>query len=377
MAEHNFKVVAVLRERSHPRPAADRRAPAVCLQRKFQIEKIDDENSIARAAQSQTTDFGPVTFFYCKLKRMKEYFCKLEYYDLWEGALSSDEPRRGGASGHGAWSCPSTLTRQEKNETGRSVCHDLAGGDPAAGAAEFLFPAAPPPTGLLKRSEEACPSHPTFSGTLTATASIPRPFPCLKQHTQGVSLPARGRPLPHPHDPHHRGQPHRPHHRPGPAAQRGPGRGASPCGHDLGAHPLRPRRGAGAQRAPARRLRPLTRSPCGWWTGWRKDGQGLNLTWEVRRRHPLPHAGPDRAATLEGQLLRLADHIAYINHDIEDALRGRHSSIPWTSPCRPARCWASPTADADQTPWSGTHVRGQRGPAGNQTVPAGGQASGR
>ena len=53
-----------------------------------------------------------------------------------------------------------------------------------------------------------------------------------------------------------------------------------------------------------------------------KEGEGLNLTYEVRRGI-LCHTGPDRAETLEGQLLRLADKIAYINHDIDDAIRGR------------------------------------------------------
>ena len=47
-----------------------------------------------------------------------------------------------------------------------------------------------------------------------------------------------------------------------------------------------------------------------------------DLTYEVRRGI-LCHTGPDRAETLEGQLLRLADKIAYINHDIDDAIRGR------------------------------------------------------
>lgn len=51
------------------------------------------------------------------------------------------------------------------------------------------------------------------------------------------------------------------------------------------------------------------------------EGEGLNLTYEVRRGI-LCHTGPDRAETLEGQLLRLADKIAYINHDIDDAIRG-------------------------------------------------------
>ena len=53
-----------------------------------------------------------------------------------------------------------------------------------------------------------------------------------------------------------------------------------------------------------------------------KDGEGLNLTYEVRRGI-LCHTGSDRAETLEGQLLRLADKIAYINHDIDDAIRGK------------------------------------------------------
>lgn len=52
-----------------------------------------------------------------------------------------------------------------------------------------------------------------------------------------------------------------------------------------------------------------------------KNGEGLNLTWEVRNGI-LCHTKGEPAATLEGQVVRLADHIAYINHDIEDAMRG-------------------------------------------------------
>jgi dGTPase len=61
------------------------------------------------------------------------------------------------------------------------------------------------------------------------------------------------------------------------------------------------------------------------------DGKGLNLTWEVRDgigRHSKGKAGspvglePEkRAATLEGQVMRVADLIAYVNHDIDDAVR--------------------------------------------------------
>jgi len=47
---------------------------------------------------------------------------------------------------------------------------------------------------------------------------------------------------------------------------------------------------------------------------------GLNLTWEVREGI-LKHTGDDVPETLEGQLVRICDRVAYINHDIDDALR--------------------------------------------------------
>ena len=50
-------------------------------------------------------------------------------------------------------------------------------------------------------------------------------------------------------------------------------------------------------------------------------GEGLNLCYEVRQGI-LCHTGPKKAETLEGQVVRLADKIAYINHDIDDAMRG-------------------------------------------------------
>src|SRR5215208_2696733 len=61
------------------------------------------------------------------------------------------------------------------------------------------------------------------------------------------------------------------------------------------------------------------------------DGLGLNLTWEVRDgiarhskgKHGVP-VGADpahRASTIEGQIARVADIIAYVNHDIDDAVR--------------------------------------------------------
>jgi dGTPase len=61
------------------------------------------------------------------------------------------------------------------------------------------------------------------------------------------------------------------------------------------------------------------------------DGKGLNLTWEVRdgiAKHskgksgaPIAVSDALRASTLEGQIMRVADLIAYVNHDIDDATR--------------------------------------------------------
>ena len=51
-----------------------------------------------------------------------------------------------------------------------------------------------------------------------------------------------------------------------------------------------------------------------------KDGRGLNLTREVLDGI-LCHTGPKMADTPEGRIVRMADRIAYINHDIDDAIR--------------------------------------------------------
>jgi len=51
-----------------------------------------------------------------------------------------------------------------------------------------------------------------------------------------------------------------------------------------------------------------------------QDGQGLNLTHEVRDGI-LCHTGDTWPSTLEGQIVRRSDQIAYVNHDIDDAIR--------------------------------------------------------
>lgn len=52
-----------------------------------------------------------------------------------------------------------------------------------------------------------------------------------------------------------------------------------------------------------------------------EGGRGLNLTAEVRDGI-LNHTGPQTPTTLEGQIVKIADRVAYINHDIDDAIRG-------------------------------------------------------
>ena len=51
-----------------------------------------------------------------------------------------------------------------------------------------------------------------------------------------------------------------------------------------------------------------------------KDGRGLNLTHEVRNGI-LCHTGDPWPSTLEGMVVRRSDQIAYVNHDIDDAIR--------------------------------------------------------
>jgi dGTPase len=51
-----------------------------------------------------------------------------------------------------------------------------------------------------------------------------------------------------------------------------------------------------------------------------KGGEGLNLTLEVRDGI-LNHTGKGHPSTREGEIVRTADRIAYVNHDVDDALR--------------------------------------------------------
>ena len=63
-----------------------------------------------------------------------------------------------------------------------------------------------------------------------------------------------------------------------------------------------------------------------------RDGRGLNLTEEVREGILAHSDGQAWSRTQEGRVVRYADKIAYMNHDIEDAIRGgilTEEDLPW------------------------------------------------
>lgn len=62
------------------------------------------------------------------------------------------------------------------------------------------------------------------------------------------------------------------------------------------------------------------------------EGRGLNLTWEVKNGIACHSESCPPAATLEGQIVCISDKVAYINHDIEDAVRAgvlREDQLPY------------------------------------------------
>ena len=147
-------------------------------------------------------------------------------------------------------------------------------------------------------------------------------FRRLQAQDAGLRRP-RGRPLPHAADAHARDDRDRARRRARAAAERGPHRGDRPRPRPR-PPAVRPRRRGGARRAAARARRraasATTSTRCASSSVLERDGRGLNLTREVRDGI-LTHTGPDEPETLEGKIVRLVDRVAYINHDIDDAIR--------------------------------------------------------
>ena len=64
-----------------------------------------------------------------------------------------------------------------------------------------------------------------------------------------------------------------------------------------------------------------------------KEGMGLNLTYEVKNGIAC-HSAELIASTLEGRIVKISDKVAYINHDIEDAIRAgvlSEADLPWVA----------------------------------------------
>ena len=86
-----------------------------------------------------------------------------------------------------------------------------------------------------------------------------------------------------------------------------------------------------------------------------RDGRGLNLTHEVRDGI-LNHTGPVAPESLEGRIVKLVDRVAYINHDIDDALRA--------GVLRRRRVARGARRDARRD-WLGAHRRDRARPRGD------------
>ena len=171
------------------------------------------------------------------------------------------------------------------------------------------------------------------------------------------------RSLPHAADAHARSRADRAHDREGAAPARGADR-SDRARPRSGPHAVRPRRRARAERAWCPAASITTNRACASSTCSRTIAQGLNLTWEVRDgiarhskgKHGMPVGAPPehRASTIEGQVARVADIVAYVNHDIDDAVRAGILSRIEPAEGRGRHCSATrrPSASAGWSPTS-------------------------
>ena len=81
-----------------------------------------------------------------------------------------------------------------------------------------------------------------------------------------------------------------------------------------------------------------------------REGRGLNLTEEVRDGI-LCHTGDQLPATLEGQAVRLCDRVAYLNHDIDDAIRSGYLHYHELPPALRERLGDSHSQRIDRMVW--------------------------
>ena len=222
------------------------------------------------------------------------------------------------------------------------------------------------PWGMKQRREPRAALPGAGARAAHVLPARPRPHhpqlrvPAARVQDPGLRQP-RGRPLPHPAHPHHRGRADRAHDRPGAAAQRGPRRVPRPRPRPR-AHALRPLRRAGAERADARSTAAssTTARACGSSrcsrsaipsspasTSPGRCARASSSTGPTRPRRARRSSRPEEPPTLEAQIVDFVDEIAYNNHDIDDGLASGMFTVErdpraWRSSARPTttRCAA-------------------------------------
>lgn len=85
MNYYNFKVVAELKSNLSEEEQKAALEKIEHLQEVFEIAKLEDGTYCKAGTVKNYDDFGAVTFFFCVLKKEKECFSKLVYYDFTEG----------------------------------------------------------------------------------------------------------------------------------------------------------------------------------------------------------------------------------------------------------------------------------------------------
>lgn len=86
MENYNYKVVAELKSSLSESEKEFISGKIDELKQKMGIVYIGDNTFCKEPPISEYNDFGPVCFFSIELEKYKEYFSKLEYYDIWRGA---------------------------------------------------------------------------------------------------------------------------------------------------------------------------------------------------------------------------------------------------------------------------------------------------
>ncbi len=88
MIDPKFKVIAELRNDLTEEQRENAIEKIKRVETAFKIANINKNTYCKDTPEETYSDCGAVLFFYFTLRDMKEYFSKLEYYDLWDGESS-------------------------------------------------------------------------------------------------------------------------------------------------------------------------------------------------------------------------------------------------------------------------------------------------